>query len=47
MGKYDVAMYEYMDDKERFADLVNVVLYNGEQIVLPQMLEADSERTGK
>lgn len=38
MGKYDVAMYEYMDDVERFADLVNVVLYDGEQVVLPSVL---------
>ena len=46
MGKYDNAVYKYMDDKERFADLVNVVLYAGELVVRPEMLESDSERIG-
>ncbi|MBE5866735.1 MAG: hypothetical protein E7292_11090 [Lachnospiraceae bacterium] len=47
MGKYDVAMYEYMEDEERFADLVNVVLYDGNQVVLPRMLKPAGERIGK
>ncbi len=46
MGKYDVALYEYLEDKVRFADLFNGVLYNGEEVVTPDMLESDSERSG-
>lgn len=46
MGKCDVALYEYLEDKVRFADLFNGVLYNGEEVVTPDMLESDSERSG-
>ncbi len=44
MGKLDVAAYKYMADNKRFADFANGAMYKGKQWVLPEMLEADSER---
>lgn len=39
MGKADVYESDYLENEEIFADLVNGVLYNGEQVVKPQELE--------
>ena len=44
MGKYDDALYLYLSDNGRFADLFNVVLFQGEQVLRADMLEPDSER---
>lgn len=44
MGKEDVYESDYLENAEVFADLVNGVLYHGEQIVKPQELqEQDGE----
>lgn len=39
MGKYDVLMGKYLSNRERFADFFNGVLFGGEQVVDPDMLE--------
>ncbi len=44
MGKYDDAIYDYMNDPSRFADFFNGVLFQGERVIYAQMLEPDSER---
>ena len=44
MGKYDDAMYVYLSDDERFADFFNGVMFRGETVLRPEMLEPDSER---
>ena len=38
MGKEDVYESDYLENAEVFADLVNGVLYHGEQVVKPQEL---------
>lgn len=44
MGKTDVRESDYLEDAEIFADLVNGILYKGEQVVKPQDLrEQDGE----
>ncbi|MCM1044124.1 MAG: Rpn family recombination-promoting nuclease/putative transposase [Candidatus Gastranaerophilales bacterium] len=44
MGKYDDALYMYLSDNDRFADLFNAVLFQGERVLRADMLEPDSER---
>ncbi len=44
MGKYDDAMYRYLSDNDRFADLFNAVLFDGRSVVRGEMLEDASER---
>ncbi len=44
MGKADFYESDYLEDAEIFADLVNGVLYNGEQVVKPEELQ---ERDGE
>ena len=44
MGKYDDAMYRYLSDNDRFADLFNAVLFDGRVVVRGEMLEDASER---
>lgn len=42
MGKTDNALWEYWNDKEKFADLFNAKLFGGERVILPEYLtEAD------
>ncbi len=42
--KPDVILKEFWRDNERFADLVNAVIFSGEQIILPEELtEADTD----
>lgn len=44
MGKEDVYASDYLENAEVFADLVNGVLYHGEQVVKPEELnEQDGE----
>lgn len=44
MGKGNVAVRQFMKNKRRFADLFNVKLFQGRQVVLPEELEeVDSE----
>ena len=44
MGKYDEAIYNYLSDNDRFADLFNAVFFDGKQVLKGEMLESDSER---
>ena len=44
MGKYDDAMFRYLSDNNRFADLFNGAVFSGEEIVQGDMLESGSER---
>lgn len=44
MGKYDDAMYQFLSNNERFADLFNGVLFGGRQVLHAEVLEGDSER---
>ncbi len=39
MGKKDTKAKEYLSDNERFADLCNVVLFDGEQVIRAESLE--------
>ncbi len=38
MGKTDIKTNEYMTDNNRFADLFNFFLYDGEQVIVPENL---------
>ncbi len=40
MGKPDEYYYDYLDDNGRFADQMNGALFQGEQVVSPDELEA-------
>lgn len=44
MGKKDDTMYDYLDNHEKFADLVNVALYRGQQVIKATMLESEDTR---
>ncbi len=44
MGKKDDAMYDYLEDPNKFADLVNVVLHQGMQVIDGSMLKPDDIR---
>ena len=44
MGKYDEAIYNYLSDNDRFADLFNAVFFGGKQVLKGELLEPDSER---
>ncbi|MCM1101641.1 MAG: hypothetical protein NC079_07910 [Clostridium sp.] len=44
MGKYDDALYLYLSDNDRFADLFNAAFFHGERVLRGDMLESDSER---
>lgn len=45
MGKYDDAMYRYLSDNDRFADLFNAVLFGGRTVVRGENLESHAERS--
>jgi len=38
MGKKDMTGRTFFSDRERFAELINVHLYHGEKILLPENL---------
>ena len=44
MGKADVYESDYLENEEIFADLVNGVLYNGEQVVKKEKMEEHRDR---
>lgn len=44
MGKADVAVRQWLSDKDRFADLFNGIMFHGERVVLPEELK---ERKGE
>ena len=39
MGKADIAVKNWLNDRERFADLFNGTVFGGKQVVLPEELE--------
>lgn len=39
MGKADVAVRQWLSDKERFADLFNGTVFQGKKVVLAEDLE--------
>ncbi len=39
MGKADVVLKQWLKNKERFADLFNAVVFDGEQVIKPEELE--------
>lgn len=39
MGKADAAVKIWLNDNERFADLFNGTMFQGEQVILPDELE--------
>ena len=39
MGRADVAVRRWLGDKERFADLFNGTVFQGEEVVLAEDLE--------
>lgn len=39
MGKADIAVKNWLSDRERFADLFNGTVFGGKQVVLPEELE--------
>ena len=43
MGKYDMCMKEYLQDKRRFADLFNGSCFQGKQVIRAEDLEEASE----
>lgn len=43
MGKYDTCMKEFLQSKERFADLFNGCCFQGKQIILAEDLHEASE----
>ncbi|MCM1089817.1 MAG: Rpn family recombination-promoting nuclease/putative transposase [Muribaculum sp.] len=44
MGKYDDAMYSYLSDNGRFADLFNGAVFHGEEVLCADALEEGSGR---
>ena len=44
MGKYDNAMYLFLTDNARFADLLNGTVFSGEEVLHADALESSSER---
>lgn len=43
MGKYDICMQEYLQNKEYFADLFNGCFFHGQQVIRPEELTEASE----
>lgn len=44
MGEYGIVMEEYLRENRRFADLFNVALFQGRQVILASQLQEGSER---
>ena len=42
MGKYDGLMGRYFSNRERFADLMNGIVFDGRQVIDPQSLEREA-----
>ena len=43
MGRADVAVRRWLGDKERFADLFNGTVFQGEEVVLAEDLEEQKD----
>ena len=46
LGKSDVVLKQWLKNKERFADLFNAVVFNGEQVIKPEELEEINGESG-
>ena len=46
MGKSDVILKQWLKNKERFADLFNAVVFDGEQVIKPEELEELNSESG-
>ena len=46
MGKADVVLKQWLKNKERFADLFNAVVFDGEQVIKPEELEEINSESG-
>ena len=46
MGKTDVILKQWLKNKERFADLFNAVVFDGEQVIKPEELEELNSESG-
>lgn len=44
MGKNDNAVFRFLENRSRYADLFNGIVFQGEQVISADMLEPDSER---
>ena len=45
MGAKDRKANEYFADNRRFADMCNAVLFGGRTVILPEALEATTQRS--
>ena len=43
MGKYDLCMKEYLQNKQHFADLFNGCCFHGKQVIKAEELQEASE----
>ena len=41
MGQKDLSQSDFFEDKRRFADVFNGVLFEGREVMKPEELEAD------
>ena len=46
LGKSDVILKQWLKNKERFADLFNAVIFDGEQVIKPEELEELNSESG-
>jgi len=46
LGKSDVILKQWLKNKERFADLFNAVVFDGEQVIKPEELEELNSESG-
>ena len=46
MGKSDVVLKQWLQNKTRFADLFNAVVFDGEQVIKPEELEEINSESG-
>jgi len=46
LGKADVILKQWLKNKERFADLFNAVVFDGEQVIKPEELEELNSESG-
>ena len=45
MGQGNAAVKQWMSNRNRFADLFNAIVFQGEQVVLPEELEMTETET--
>ena len=47
MGQQDLYQSDFYEDKGRFADVFNGVLFNGREVMKPEELEAERSQSQK